>query len=66
MGAIVVIAVVTGVPAVVGVVEVVVICVVAVVVVITSPQLEGSFSSGGLLGPDLHPGQGFLSGGQEE
>ena len=61
MGVIVVIAVVTGVPAVVGVVEVV-----AVVVVAISSQLEGSFSSGGLLGPDLHPWQGSLSGGQEE
>ena len=61
MGVIFVIAVVTGVPVVVGVVTVVVICVVTVVVVTTSPQFEGSFSSGGLLGPDLHPGQGFLS-----
>ena len=34
---------------------------VAVVVVVTSPpQFSGSFSSGGLFGPDLHPWQGFL------
>ena len=39
---------------------------VVVVVVILSPQFEGSLSSGGLLAPDLHPWQGFLSGGQEE
>ena len=48
------------------VVEIVVNCVVTIVVVVTSPQFEGSFSRGGLLGPDLHPGQGFLSGGQAE
>ena len=66
MGVIVVIAVVSGVLFVVGIVEVVVICVVAVVVVITSSQLEGSFSSGGLLGPDLHPWQGSLTGGHTE
>ena len=42
--------------------------VIAVVVgmVTSSPQFEGSLSSGGLLGPDLHPWQGFLSGEQEE
>ena len=40
--------------------------VVVVVVVTLSPQFEGSLSSGGLLAPDLHPWQGFLSGEQEE
>ena len=40
--------------------------VVVVGVVTSSPQLSESLSSGGLLGPDLHPWQGFLSGEQEE
>ena len=39
---------------------------VVVGVVALSPQLPGSLSSGGLLVPDLHPWQGFLSAGQEE
>ena len=39
---------------------------VVVVFVTPSPQFEGSLSSGGLLAPDLHPWQGFLSGEQEE
>ena len=37
-----------------------------VVFVTSSPQFEGSLSSGGLFAPDLHPRQGFLSGEQEE
>ena len=38
-----------------------VVSVVEVAVVVTSsPQFSGSFSSGGLFGPDLHPWQGFL------
>ena len=40
--------------------------VVVVAVVTSSPQFEGSLSSGGLFAPDLHPRQGFLSGEQEE
>ena len=51
----------------VDVVSVVVLAVVVAEGVVTSPpQLSGSLSSGGLLGPDLHPWQGVLSGEQEE
>ena len=44
----------------------VVVIVAEVGVVSCSPQLSGSLSNGGLLGPDLHPWQGLLSGEQEE
>ena len=47
-------------------VAVVVVVVEVVVVVVMTLQFEGSLSSGGLLAPDLHPWQGFLSAGQEE
>ena len=42
--------------------------VIAVVVEVatSSPQFPESLSSGGLLGPDLHPGQVLLWGGHEE
>ena len=46
----------------VDVVSVVVFVVVVAEGVVTSPQM----SSGGLLGPDLHPWQGFLCGEQDE
>ena len=49
-----------------GLILPVVVSVIVVEVVTSPPQLSGSLSSGGILGPDLHPSQGFLSGGQEE
>ena len=49
-----------------GLILPVVVSVIVVEVVTSPPQLSGSLSSGGLLGPDLHPWQGVLSGEQEE
>ena len=49
-----------------GLLSPVVVSAIVVEVVTRSPQLSGSLSSGGLFGPNMHPWQGDLSGGQEE